>query len=185
MKINNLIILALALATISCNNNTVPKPKAMLRLSYPKAKYTDTVLPCSYTFKKNTLAKLSLDSACNMQLHYPFMKAAIYLTYKPVNNNLETLLRDAQKLTFEHTIKADNITEQPFINNTDKVYGMFYEVGGNAASQSQFYVTDSLHHFVTGSLYFYAKPNYDSILPAADYLKKDIRKIIETISWKE
>ena len=61
---------------------------------------------------------------------------------------------------------------------------MFYEVGGNAASQSQFYVTDSVNHFVTGSLYFYAKPNYDSILPAAHYLKKDIQHIMETIKWE-
>jgi hypothetical protein len=27
------------------------------------------------------------------------MKATIYLTYKPVNNNINVLLRDAQKLT--------------------------------------------------------------------------------------
>ena len=65
-----------------------------------------------------------------------------------------------------------------------KVYGMFYEVGGNAASQSQFYVTDSINHFLTGSLYFYTKPNYDSILPAAHYLKNDIQKLMETITWK-
>ena len=61
---------------------------------------------------------------------------------------------------------------------------MFYEVGGNAASQSQFYVTDSINHFLTGSLYFYAKPNYDSIYPAAEYLKKDIRQLMETINGK-
>ena len=62
---------------------------------------------------------------------------------------------------------------------------MFYEVTGNAASQAQFYVTDSINHFVTGSLYFYAKPNYDSIYPAANYLQKDIRRIMESMEWKE
>jgi hypothetical protein len=36
-----------------------------------------------------------------------------YLTYKPVNNNI--LLRDAQKLTYEHVIKADDILEQPYL----------------------------------------------------------------------
>ena len=61
---------------------------------------------------------------------------------------------------------------------------MFYEVGGNAASQSQFYVTDSMRHFLTGSLYFYAKPNYDSILPAAHYLQQDIKHIMETVQWQ-
>ena len=61
---------------------------------------------------------------------------------------------------------------------------MFYEVGGNAATNAQFYVTDSTKNFIVGSLYFYAKPNFDSILPAADYVKNDIRKIMETIEWK-
>ena len=61
---------------------------------------------------------------------------------------------------------------------------MLYEIGGNAASQSQFYLTDSIRHFVTGSLYFYAKPNYDSILPASEYLKNDIKHIMESLKWK-
>jgi len=98
---------------------------------------------------------------------------------------LEELLADAQKLSYEHVVKADNITEQPFVNEKDGVYGMFYEVLGDAASQAQFYVTDSTQHFVTGSLYFRAKPNYDSIYPAAIYLQKDIRKIMESLRWRE
>ena len=81
-------------------------------------------------------------------------------------------------------VKADQIDPKEFINDKEKVYGMFYEVMGNAASQSQFYATDSLSHFVTGSLYFYAKPNYDSIYPAAIYLQKDIRRIMESLEWK-
>lgn len=112
------------------------------------------------------------------------MKGSVYLTYKTVHKNLDTLLADAQKLSYEHVIKADNILEQPFVNGQDRVYGMFYEVSGNAASQSQFYVTDSTSHFITGSLYFYARPNYDSILPAAVYLQKDIRRIMESLRWK-
>jgi gliding motility-associated lipoprotein GldD len=46
---------------------------------------------------------------------------------------------------------------------------MFYQVDGNAATNSQFYATDSTKHFVTGL--FYAKPNFDSIMPAASYIK--------------
>jgi gliding motility-associated lipoprotein GldD len=112
------------------------------------------------------------------------MKATIYLTYKSVNGNIDKLLRDAQKLTYEHVIKADDILEQPFINTEKKVYGMFYRVGGNAATNSQFYLTDSTKHFLTGSVYFYAKPNYDSIMPAADYIKNDMQNLIESLKWK-
>ena len=98
---------------------------------------------------------------------------------------MDKLLSDAQKLSYEHVVKADGIYEEPVVNEPNEVYGMYYEVKGDAASQSQFYVTDSTRHFVTGSLYFYAKPNYDSILPAAVYVQQDIRNIITSLRWKE
>ena len=95
------------------------------------------------------------------------------------------MLIDAQKLTYEHVVKADNIAEEKYVNEYHGVYGMFYDVAGNAASQSQFYVTDSTSHFITGSIYFNVTPNYDSILPAAAYLKNDIRHLMESLRWKK
>ena len=112
------------------------------------------------------------------------MKATIYLTYQPVRENIEALLKDAQKLTYDHTAKANEIFEQPRVDSIHKVYGMYYMINGDAATQSQFYVTDSTKHFLSGSLYFYAKPNYDSIYPASEYLKKDIKRLMESIRWR-
>lgn len=162
----------------------MPKPKAMLRLEFPQGNYQEFQGNCSYGFQVNELSKIKQKKDCAMEIDYPMMKGSIYLTYKPIEDNLNKLLTDAQRLSYEHVVKADNIIEQPFINGEDRVFGMFYEVTGNAASQSQFYVTDSINHFVTGSLYFYAKPNYDSIYPAAIYLQKDIRRIMESLEWK-
>jgi len=81
--------------------------------------------------------------------------------------------------------KNEPIPKPKAINPEAGVYGALFEVQGNAASQSQFFVTDSVSHFLTGSVYFYTKPNYDSILPAAAYLQNDIRRIMETLRWKE
>jgi gliding motility-associated lipoprotein GldD len=176
---------------ISCGSEPTPKPRAFLRLDYPQPKYikVDSGLP--FTFEVNELAdqvtdiKVARDEkSISINVTYPSLKGTIYLTYKKVDNqNLEPYLIDAQSITQKHTQKADAIIEQPYVNELNKVYGMFYEVGGNAASQSQFYATDSINHFVTGSLYFYTKPNYDSILPAARYLKRDIQHLMETIRW--
>nr|WP_297786346.1 gliding motility lipoprotein GldD [uncultured Allomuricauda sp.] len=185
MKHRILFFLAVAALFVGCKNEVLPKPKAMLRLDYPTAEYMESGPDCVYNFDKNTLSNIKENKDCSMVLDYPMMNGSIYLTYKPVQGNLDTLLVDAQKLSYEHVVKADNIVEQPFINEEDSVYGMFYEVSGNAASQSQFYVTDSINHFVTGSLYFYAKPNYDSILPAAMYLQNDIRRIMESLRWNK
>lgn len=187
-------ILLLTLACLSCGETTTPKPKAELRLEYPKAKYIDANLELPFTFEKNLLAtKVSSKQlkaptkSFGINLEYPALKGTIFLTYKTVENdkkNLRDFLRDAQKLTLEHTKKADEIPAYPFENNKRKVYGLLSEVKGNAASPAQFYVTDSVNHFLTGSLYFYAKPNYDSILPAANYLQKDMKHIMETITWR-
>ena len=185
MKIKYCLVpVLLLLLCISCGEEAVPKPKAMLRLEYPESNLVNWESDCQYTFSYNQLAQVVRKENCALDLDYPIMHGSIYITYKPIENNLEQLLTDAQKLSYEHVVKADDILEQPFVNEDDKVYGMYYEVRGNAASQAQFYVTDSTEHFVTGSLYFYAVPNYDSIYPAASYLQKDIRRLMESMQWK-
>jgi len=193
MTIKNIFITLLGVTCFSCGNDPLPKPKAMLRLEYPQPEYAKVDVRLPFTFEKNVnadkISNIKLDGVNNMygvNINYSSMKGTIYLTYKKVSaTNLDTLLRDAQNLTQKHTIKADEIESIIYENPERNVFGMFYEVGGNAASQSQFYVTDSINHFLNGSLYFYAKPNYDSILPAAMYLKNDIQHLMESIEWKQ
>jgi len=178
----------------SCGEDYVPKPKAELRLEYPRAEYIDANLELPFSFEKNLLATKVVSKelkaptkSYGVNLEYPKLKGTIFLTYKAIEKdkkNLRDFLRDAQKFTLEHTKKADEIPAYPFEDSKRKVYGMLSEVKGNVATLAQFYVTDSVNHFLTGSLYFYAKPNYDSILPAAHYLKKDIKHIMESLHWK-
>lgn len=194
IKPKYIVLPLIASLFLACGNDTLPKPRAHLRLEYPQPDYKKVDVSLPFTFEKNNLAdrirSIKVDSANNIygvNIDYPALKGTIYLTYKKVSSKeqLINLINDAQKLTQEHVIKADEIAERPYINEERDVFGMFYEVGGNAASQSQFYVTDSTNHFLSGSLYFYAKPNYDSIYPAAVYLKNDIQHIMESLSWKE
>lgn len=188
------LLIVILLMFSSCGEDPLPKPKAFLRLEYPEPQYLETNTELPFTFFKNSLATdvtnkrlEGTNESYGLNIEYSNLKGTIYLTYKKIKskNDLVMYLRDAQNFTQEHTKKADEITEQIYEDKKRNVYGMFYEIGGNAASQSQFYVTDSLNHFLIGSLYFYAKPNYDSILPAAAYLKKDIKQIMETVEWKQ
>ncbi|WP_112113115.1 gliding motility lipoprotein GldD [Flavobacterium aciduliphilum] len=179
-----ILLLLISSFFVSCKDEVLPKPTSQLRLEYPVATYAAFENECPFTFNMNENAVIKGEKDCGFTINYPKMKATIYLTYKPVNHNLEKLLKDAQKLTYEHVIKADDILEQPYINPNKKVYGMFYRVSGNAATNAQFYVTDSVKHFLTGSVYFYAKPNFDSILPAADYIRNDMQTLMETLKWK-
>lgn len=178
------LIISLPFFFSGCKDDVLPKPAGFLRLDYPEAKYLNFENNCPFSFQMNETAIIKGEKECGFSITYPKMKATIYLTYKPVNQNIEKLLKDAQKLTYEHVIKADDILEQPYLNPHKKVYGMFYQVNGDAATNSQFYVTDSTKHFITGSVYFYAKPNFDSIMPAASYIKNDMQRLMETLRWK-
>lgn len=185
------IIPLISLLLLGCSDDPLPRPKGYLRLEYPDAKYKKTSIPLPFTFDKNQMTSSvknikSSGEFRGIDIQYPSMRATIYLTYQKIrNNNLDSLLRDAQNLTQKHTIKADEIASNLFENKESNTYGMLYEIGGDAASQSQFYLTDSINHFISGSLYFYAKPNYDSIYPASEYLKRDIKRLMESLKWKE
>lgn len=172
-------------ALLSCGDEVVVKPASKLSLEYPEATYSVAQLDCPFSFEKNDAAVLEVKKDCGVNISYPRMNATVYLTYQQVQKNtLESLLRDAQKLAYGHNIKADGIFEQPRVDSINRVFGMFYIINGEAASQSQFYVTDSLNHFINGALYFETKPNFDSIYPAVVYIRDDIRRIMETVSWE-
>ncbi|MEW4923194.1 gliding motility lipoprotein GldD [Algibacter sp. 2305UL17-15] len=195
MKIKFSFFCVLLLVLSSCDDDYVPKPKAFLRLDYPKATYKKTKLPkMPVAFEMSSLVNnvttktiSGSTESYGANLEYKPLKATLFLTYKGIHKDktkLKDFLIDAQKLTLEHTKKADEIPVYPYENKERRVYGKLSEVKGDAASLVQFYVTDSVNHFLTGSLYFNVKPNYDSILPAADYLQKDIQRIIETLEWQ-
>ncbi|HSP40787.1 MAG TPA: gliding motility lipoprotein GldD [Gillisia sp.] len=181
-------LLILLFLVVSCNNEKLPKPKGFLALNFPGAEYDSLEKGCAFEFEVNKIAQIQLAKGnvpCWFNIHYPLMDATIFITYQPVNNNIDSLLMDAQRLPLQHTIKADYIEGDVYSNTSQRVHGMLYEVEGNAASQAQFYVTDSIRHFLTGSLYFNQRPNYDSIMPAAEYLKRDIQHLMETVKWRD
>ena len=184
---NILSFIILFAVLISCKDEQLPKPKAFLALNYPEAKYSEYNIDCPYVFERNDISQITRaknNVPCWINLNYPLLEATIFLTYQQVDNNIDSLLMDAQKLPLQHTIKADFIEGDVYTNPENRTFGMFYEVEGDAASQAQFYVTDSVEHFITGSLYFNKKPNFDSIMPAAAYLKQDMRNLMETLRFQ-
>lgn len=180
----SLFSIIFTLLFFSCDEPVLPKPKAELSLEYPKKEYKklEVLRPYSFDVLKSTTI---IDEKNNwLKIKYPNLKASIDITYRPVENNLKELLTEAEKLVFKHAVKAEQIVPKDFVNPEKRVFGSLYEITGNAASHLQFHATDSTNNFIKGSLYFYAKPNYDSILPAVAYIKKDVLKLMETLVWK-
>ena len=86
-----ILLLTVAITFVSCKNDTIPKPSSYLRLDYPIAEYTHYENDCHYTFDINSNAIVTEKGDCNFEITYPKMKATIYLSYKPVNNNIKLL----------------------------------------------------------------------------------------------
>jgi len=187
----------ITLMATSCQENYTPKRNGYFRIDFPKQRNFITYdnATCPFTFEYADYGKIQKDSSNLEEMHehpcwfniiYPEYKAKVYLSYTAISasNPLDKLIKDSYKLTFKHTVKADYIDETPVSGKNKHVSGIMYDVGGNAASAVQFYITDSSQHFLRGSLYFYASPNADSIAPAVTYFRKDVEHIIETLQWK-
>lgn len=175
----------LAYTLISCGKDPIPKPYGELRLEYPAPKYRAFESGSPFVFEYNDFAKIEPAKEKNWYyIQYPNMKAKIFLTYFPVNNDLPLHVKESEKMVYEHTIKASSIETKSFSYPEKNVFGNFYELKGQSASNIQFFVTDSTKNFVTGNLYFNSRPKPDSLKPAVDYIRKDIRHLLDTFQWK-
>ena len=101
----------------------------------------------------------------------------------PIEENLQEHTEESRSLAYKHDVMANAIAEQVYINDSLKVYGMLFDYDGVTATAAQFYLTDSLNHFFRGALYFNTEVS-DSILPLNNFLKKDVKHLIESFRWK-
>lgn len=172
------------------DNTIAPKPRAYFRLSFPEKKYVQYDSTCPFKFKipvYSVMVKNNYKDAqpCWLDLNFPRLNATVHLTYKEIEGNLQAYLENSYEYVSKHQIKSSGIEEEVISKDSSKVYGLIYEIGGNAASSIQFFLTDSTKHFLRGALYFNAVPNTDSIRPALDFIRQDIYKMVETFEWKD
>lgn len=178
-------------AVVAACSDSVPKPRGYFRIELPEktyATYSHEQFPCQFDYAENVsnvlLSGSNQDSAW-INIVYPNYKAKIYCTYRSLDGNFQQLSEDSRNLVYKpHTVKADAITEQVYLNDEHKVYGVLYELKGNTASNIQFVMSDSTKHFLRGALYFNVNPNKDSLSPVVDYIREDIIRLVESLEWK-
>ena len=188
-------ILLFAFYFSSCNSDPRPRPKGYFQINLPEKKYVLFNEPgYPYSFEYPVYGKVIKDSTFFedqpenpfwVNVDFPTLGGRMYLSYKTIagKNKFDLLVQDAFKMTNKHTLKATSIDEIP-VKGGKGVTGFIFDVGGNAATGKQFFVTDSTKHFLRGALYFDATPNYDSIQPVEQFLYKDMQHLIETLKWK-
>jgi len=176
----------------SCSPNTyTPKERGYYRIDFPEKKYTSLALNFPYQFDYPVYAKPEIDSSKGaepywMNLQFPGFNGTLHISYKKIESPkmFHQLCEDARDFAYKHTVKATDIEEFPISIPENKVYGMVYQIEGNTASSSQFYVTDSLHHYLRAALYFNEVPREDSIAPVIKFVNADLQRMIKTFHWK-
>ncbi|MBO9635283.1 MAG: hypothetical protein J7578_19385 [Chitinophagaceae bacterium] len=184
-----------AFFVISCNSEFTPKRRGYFRIDFPKHEYRVFDQPgYPYTFEYPVYATVVKDSTffeANPENPYwinidiPRFDGKVYISYKNVtgNDDFTRLVNDAYKMTYKHSSKATEITDSA-MRTPNHVSGVFFQVGGNAATAKQFYLSDSTKHFLRGALYFDATPNEDSLSVVNDFLQEDLKHMINTLKWK-
>lgn len=188
-------LLSIAGLAIACDQPTpIPRPRAYPRVIYPqKAFQVFDKNYCAFTFQYPTYSVVQQDTGqngvkpedpCWFDVYYPDFECRIYCTYSKVGagKSLDKLKADAFELVDWHNKKANYIAEER-INRGPDLQGMVFSIEGPAATPFQFFITDEKQHFFRASLYFKTKINTDSLAPVYDFVKKDLRKMIETFEW--
>jgi gliding motility-associated lipoprotein GldD len=190
-----LIALGIGAAALpSCNSVYTPKQRGYFKIDFPPHQYRTFDQPgYPYTFEYPVYANVLRDSSYFdaapenpywINIDFPRFNAKIYVSYKDIgHNSFDKLRDDAFKMTFKHTSKASSIDQTP-IQTRNGVGGMYFTVGGNAATAHQFFVTDTTRHFLRGALYFDTAPNEDSLKPVNDFLQQDMVHLINTFRWR-
>lgn len=190
--------LLLAIFLFSCKPATyTPKPRGYYQIALPEHKYkqfNEGSFP--YTFEFPVYGNIIKDSSFYgkmpenpywINIDFPKLGGRIYISYKAIQagQSLEKLMEDSYEMSVTvHSKRADYIDDFNFNNPENNVYGIFYSVGGDAASAYQFYATDSIKNFIRGALYFDVSPNADSLKPVNDFLRKDIEHMLHTLRWQ-
>ena len=193
----------------SCNSAFTPKPKGYFKIDFPERSYqtfNEPGFPYSFEYPSYATVGKNVEAEDNqpywLNVEFKGFNGRIYLSYKSVNgystykikqgdtykdslvkNNFDKLRDEAFNLTYKHTIKASGIVDS-FFSTRPGYAGMYFYVEGNAATSKQFFITDSVRHFLRGALYFDATPNEDSIKVVSDFLESDVKHLISTLKWK-
>lgn len=191
-----LIITVIVLSLSACkNDNYTPKPKAYPKIDLPERNgYLTYESACPYKFEYPKYTTIEIDSfyfdelvydKCWFNIFYTSLNSKIHFSYKEIGEDvtLENILKDADEMTYKHSRKADYIDEME-IENQYGVKGLIFDLGGDAATNIQFYLTDYEKHYLRGALYFYATPNADSLAPAVQFIKEDLNHLFTTFQWK-
>ena len=197
----------------ACNSTYTSKKTGYFKIDLPDKKYVlfdEPGVPYSFEYpeyasivKDSTYFDANPENDYWRNIDFKKLNAKIFLSYKAVGgkalykikmpngtykdsigiNKYDKMINDAFNLTNKNDDVATSKKDSLF-KTANNVSGLLFKLGGNAATQRQFFMTDTTKNFIRGALYFYASPNADSVRPVVDFIQQDIDHLIKTFRWK-
>ena len=212
LPIPTTLCVACCLLLSACNSTYTSKKTGYFKIDFPERKYVcfqKDGFP--YTFEYPVYAQVVKDSTYFdkdtqnpywVNIDFKQFGARIFLSYKAIGgkstykvkqpdgtykdslgtNVFDFMVNDAFKLTNKNESVASSIKDSLF-HTQNGITGVYFRVGGNAATAKQFFMSDTTKNFFRGALYFDVTPNADSLKPVQDFLQKDIDHLINTFKW--
>jgi gliding motility-associated lipoprotein GldD len=186
-----------SMALGACEDRSfTPKPRGYPRVIYPEKVYRPFAEDyCHFTFDVPAYALIQRSTAffeekpphpCWFDVYVPALNSRLHCSYYPLSGgpkSLEQLNLDAFELADWHNKRANYIDERRIERPEAKLFGFAFEIEGPAASSFQFYLTDSARHFLRAALYFDAKAQPDSLAPIVEFVRQDVRRMIDSFRW--
>jgi gliding motility-associated lipoprotein GldD len=210
----HLLLLFVATAFfVSCNSTYASKKRGFFKIDLPERKYQQFEQEgIPYSFEYPVYAQIVKDSTFFdgnpedpywRNIDFPAFNCRIFLSYKLIGgkalykvkqadgkykdslgtNVFDKMVADAFTLTNKNNVVSSSIKDS-LLHTPNGISGVFFKVGGNAATAKQFFLTDTSRNFLRGALYFGVTPNADSLQPVQDFLQADLEHIINTFKWK-
>ena len=209
-----LMLLTSTIGQFACNSTYTHKKRGFYNIEFPEKKYqafNKSGFP--YSFEYPVYGDVVQDSAYFdtkpendywINVDFPHFNARIFLSYKIIGgkapykikqadgsyrdssgiNSFDKMVNDAYNLTNKNLEVTPSIKDS-LMRTPLGLSGIYFKVGGTAATTRQFFLSDTTRHFIRGALYFAVTPNADSLRPVVDFLNEDIAHLINTFRWKD
>ncbi|MBR3950686.1 MAG: hypothetical protein IKJ79_02075 [Bacteroidaceae bacterium] len=181
------IIMGCVLLLCSCHNSSTPRPHAYFRIDAYPAHYTPTRLG-SISLHINDSAKRIIPNANTdegvywLNIVYPRYNATLYLSYIPLNKNLNHLMAESIELVYRQNVNTEQVEAIAYEDYENHLYATLFTLSAGSATPIQFIATDSTRYLLRGALYYDTPVKSDSVAPSLQYLENDIIHLIESIS---
>jgi gliding motility-associated lipoprotein GldD len=206
------LLLVTCFLVSACNSTYTSKKRGYFRIDFPErnyVKFEKEGYPYSFEYpvyaqviKDSTFFDTNPENPYWINIDFPQFGGRIFLSYKIVGgkavykikqadgtykdsvgiNQFDRMVDDAFKLTHKNESVSGSIKDS-LMRTPNGVTGVFFRVGGNAATARQFFLSDTTKNFFRGALYFDVTPNADSLRPVLNFLQGDIDHLINTFRW--